>query len=80
MTVGDRLEGFGVRAMLGTADGGFDWNKRMVLVDDSVSKDCGYPSSVLLKDGRVLTVYYSTAVKEHRDWGVHCGAVVTKFE
>jgi hypothetical protein len=80
MTVGDRLEGFGVRAMLGTADGGFDWNKRSVLVDDSVSKDCGYPSSVLLKDGRVLTVYYSTAVKEHRDWGAHCGAVVTKFE
>ena len=66
--------------MLGTADGGFDWNKRLVLVDDSVNKDCGYPSSVLLKDGRVLTVYYSTAVKAHREWGVHCGAVVTKFE
>jgi hypothetical protein len=75
MTVGDRLQGFGVRAMGFGPDEMPQWENRRVLVDDSRSADCGYPSSVLLRDGRVLTVYYSTAVKEHPEWRVHCGAV-----
>lgn len=76
LAVGDRLEGYGARGMIGSTKGDFDWERRFVLVDDSIRTDCGYPSSVVLKDGRVLTVYYSTAVKEHPEWKVHCGALV----
>ncbi|HEY5315781.1 MAG TPA: family 16 glycoside hydrolase [Pirellulales bacterium] len=76
MTVGDRLQDYGVRAMVAAAGETPQWDRRRVLVDDSISADCGYPSSVLLRDGRVLTVYYSTAERDHRDWGVHCGAVI----
>jgi hypothetical protein len=34
-----------------------------------------YPSSVLLKTGRVLTVYYAVGRKES-PWRVHGGAVI----
>jgi hypothetical protein len=37
--------------------------------------DCGYPSSILLKDGRILTVYYAVGSKDNPKWGIHCGAV-----
>jgi hypothetical protein len=75
LVTGYRVGPFGVRGLVGDPDGTFDWERRFVLVNDAVSGDCGYPSSVLLKDGRVLTVYYATQSKEHPDWGVHCGAV-----
>jgi hypothetical protein len=75
LVTGYRVGPFGVRGLLGNREGKFDWDRRFVLVNDAVSADCGYPSSVLLKDGRVLTVYYATRSKEHSDWGVHCGAV-----
>jgi hypothetical protein len=75
LTCGDRRGPFGVRAVVGDASGKFDWNASIPLVTDAISSDCGYPSSVLLKDGRVLTVYYATGSKEHPEWGTHCGAV-----
>jgi hypothetical protein len=75
LVTGYRVGPFGVRGIVGDADGGFDREKRFVLVNDAVSGDCGYPSSVLLKDGRILTAYYATGSKEHPDWRVHCGVV-----
>jgi hypothetical protein len=75
LVTGYRVGPFGVRGLVGDREGRFDWGRRFVLVNDAVSADCGYPSGVLLKDGRVLTVYYATGSKEHPDWGVHCGAV-----
>ncbi|MDH7571491.1 MAG: sialidase family protein, partial [Armatimonadota bacterium] len=75
MVVGNRLGPLGVSAMVAGPDAAFDWQRRFPLVEDAVSTDCGYPSSVLLKDGRVLALYYATGVKEHPEWGVHCGAV-----
>jgi hypothetical protein len=38
-------------------------------------RDSGYPSSVVMKDGRVLTFYYAVRSKTHPGWGVHCGVV-----
>jgi hypothetical protein len=73
---GYRVGPFGVRGLVGDRDGNFDWAGRFTLVNDAVSADCGYPSSVLLKDGRVLTVSYATRSKDHPEWGVHCSAVV----
>ncbi len=80
LTVGNRVGPFGVLGMVGDAQGHFDWNKRFSIVSDAVSGDCGYPSNVLLKDGRVLTVYYATRAKDKPEWGVHCGAAIFKPE
>jgi hypothetical protein len=75
LATGYRVGPFGVRGLVGDGEGHFDWGQRFLLVNDATNTDCGYPSSVLLKDGRVLTVYYAVGSKEHPSWGVHCGAV-----
>ena len=76
LTAGNRVGPFGVLGVVGNHLGEFDWAKRFVLVNDAISRDCGYPSSVLLNDGKVVTLYYATKVKEQMAWRVHCGAVV----
>lgn len=75
LVAGYRVEPMGVRGLVGDAQGRFDWAQRFVLVNDARSRDCGYPSSVLLSDGRILTVYYATRVAQEPQWRVHCGAV-----
>jgi len=59
LTRGYRREPFGVRAHL-TEDEGDTWTgeDQIVLRDDGLDKDVGYPSTVQLDDGRLLTVYY----------------------
>jgi hypothetical protein len=79
LVTGYRVGPFGVRGLVSDKDGNFDWEKRFVLVNDATNTDCGYPSSVLLKDGRVLTVYYAVGSKDHPKWRVHCGAVTYKL-
>lgn len=76
LVAGYRAGPFGVRGLVSDAQGRFDWSRRFVLVNDAVSADCGYPSTVLLADNRVLTVYYATGSRENPSWKVHCGAVV----
>jgi hypothetical protein len=76
LAVGYRVGPFGVRGLVSDASGAFDWKGHFILVNDATNSDCGYPSSVILKDGRVLTVYYAVGSKNHPTWGVHCGAVV----
>jgi photosystem II stability/assembly factor-like uncharacterized protein len=75
LVTGYRVSPFGVRGLVGDREGRFDWQQRFVLVNDATNGDCGYPSSVILKDGRVLTVSYAVGSKDHPRWGVHCGAV-----
>jgi hypothetical protein len=75
LVTGYRNAPFGVRGMVSDKNGTFDWDKRFVLVNDAVNADCGYPSSVLLNDGKIFTAYYATKCKEKPEWGVHCGAV-----
>lgn len=81
MTCGYRVgPTFGVRAVVGTAGGTFDWKKSFVLVDDAPNLDCGYPSSVNLSDGRILSVYYAVGSKDHSEWGTHCGEVIYRAD
>ena len=54
---GYRLAPFGQRAMI-SRDGGRNWTTDLVLRDDGPDADLGYPSSVELDDGSILTVYY----------------------
>jgi len=76
LVVGNRVGPFGVLGMVSDGQQQFDWSRRFTLVDDAVSADCGYPSSVTLPSGRALTLYYATRAKEHPEWTAHCGAVL----
>ena len=63
---GRRQEPYGERVMI-SRDGGNNWEYDYILRDDGPDRDLGYPSSVELDDGSVLTMYYqkreSTAEK-----------------
>lgn len=72
---GFRNDPFGIRGVIGSADGSFDWSKHFVLSNDSTNVDTGYPSSVVLEEGRVLTFYYAVGSKTHPEWGIHCAVV-----
>jgi len=62
MTFGERNRPYGVHALV-SSDGGKTWDRKheLVLVDHATSTDCGYPSSVLLPDGRVLFFFPTDA-------------------
>ncbi len=56
-TYGCRERPYGIRAMVGQDDGE-TWSYDYILRDDGPHPDLGYPSSVELGDGSILTVYY----------------------
>lgn len=60
---GRRKPPFGQRVMLSN-DEGETWSRDFVLRDDSPVDDTGYPASVELKDGSILTVYYQRKSKK----------------
>lgn len=49
---------YGIRVML-SADGGKTWEKDKILYEQTVTADIGYPATVELKDGSLLTVFYA---------------------
>ena len=56
---GYRREPYGVRAAFSDDEGEtWDVDNEVVLRDDGLHRDLGYPASIRLEDGRVLTVYY----------------------
>ena len=76
LTIGYRIRPLcGVVGMVSDAQGEFKWEKHFVLMNDAYSGDCGYPSTVLLKDGRAMTLYYATLLKGEPKWSTHCGAL-----
>ena len=56
-TYGRRTKPFGERAAV-SYDMGKTWEDEYVLCDDAPDTDLGYPSTVELSDGSLLTVYY----------------------
>jgi hypothetical protein len=56
-TYGYRLEPYGQRVAF-SRDAGRTWDHDWVLRDDGPDSDLGYPSTVELGDGQLLTVYY----------------------
>jgi hypothetical protein len=65
LTYGIRNRGLlGVGARL-SADGGDTWETPRLLVDLENAKDGGYPSSVQLPDGTIVTAYYCSGVQAH---------------
>ncbi len=57
VSYGYREQPYGIRAML-SFDDGETWRYDYILRDDGPHPDLGYPSSVELDDGSILTVYY----------------------
>ena len=58
LSYGYRLEPFGERALM-SHDKGETWDvENEIAISNAPNGDLGYPSSIELSDGRVLTVYY----------------------
>lgn len=57
MTYGHRRQPFGCQARL-SGDGGRTWSEAMVIYGDGAGSDLGYPSTVQLGDGTLLTIWY----------------------
>ena len=72
MTYGYRRAPFGIRAAI-SRDRGRTWPLSFTLSDDGAGSDLGYPSTVELKDGRLLTVWYESLAGSPR-------AVLRKLE
>jgi hypothetical protein len=74
LTYGNRIKDqYGV-AMKISEDEGKTWTEEFLIVDDLTSGDSGYPSSMQLPDGRIMTAYYSVAVPSHQRY--HMGSVI----
>lgn len=56
-TYGYREEPYGIRAMF-SHDDGETWETDQIIIDDAPNSDLGYPASVVLDDGSILTVFY----------------------
>lgn len=59
MTYGHRRPPFGNQARL-SLDHGATWGEPLVISDDGLGGDLGYPSTVELDDGSLLSVWYET--------------------
>ena len=65
LTHGDRrpgVEGVGVRI---SSDGGETWSRYSMPIASSLHLDCGYPSTIQLPDGRLMTAYYAKQTPTH---------------
>jgi hypothetical protein len=59
MTYGYRRKPFGNQARIST-DGARSWSAPITISDDGMGGDLGYPSSVELADGTLLSVWYES--------------------
>lgn len=74
LTYGNRLKGdYGIKAKV-SDDNGDTWSREITLIDDLTGSDCGYPSSVQLPDGEILTAYYASGTNTHDRY--HMGTVI----
>jgi hypothetical protein len=63
MSYGYRRAPYGNRARLST-DHGKSWSDELILSEDGTSGDLGYPSTVELADGTLLTVWYEATAEQ----------------
>jgi hypothetical protein len=65
LSYGWRHAPYGQRARV-SMDNGRTWGEEIVLRDDGPDADLGYPCSVELLDGSILTVYYQKPTKDKK--------------
>ena len=68
MVYGWRKAPYGIRGKH-SRDHGRTWSDEFILTDDATNWDLGYPSTVELADGSLLSVWYETPK------GTHTGAL-----
>lgn len=74
LTYGNRISGqFGVAIKI-SQDEGKTWSDEFLVIDDLTTGDSGYPASVQLPDGKIMTAYYSRGVASHQRY--HMGTVI----
>lgn len=78
LTFGNRKAGANGVAVKVSKDNGITWEQERYLITDLVSGDCGYPASVQLDDGNLMTVYYANGTAAHSRY--HMGTVIWKFK
>ena len=78
LTYGNRKVGQkGVAAKI-SIDKGKTWQEELILIDDlDFGQDCGYPTSVQLDNGTIMTLYYSRGIATHQRY--HMGTVIWKL-
>ena len=74
MSYGYRKPPYGQRARV-SYDGGESWSEEIVLRDDGLDWDLGYPATAECADGSLITVYY-----QKRAGARHAGIYQTKWE
>ena len=57
MTYGHRRKPFGNQALI-SIDHGKTWSEPLIISGDGTNGDLGYPSTVELEDGNLLTAWY----------------------
>ena len=62
-TYGRRKQPYGIMVMIST-DGGETWEKDIRLYENTASDDIGYPTTVELPNGDLITVFYATNSEE----------------
>lgn len=65
MAYGWRKEPFGIRGKF-SRDHGQSWSAEFILTQDAANWDLGYPSTVELADGTLLTVWYEAPKNSHK--------------
>ncbi|MBM4095076.1 MAG: exo-alpha-sialidase [Planctomycetes bacterium] len=65
MTYGWRVEPFGIRGKI-SKDHGRSWSAEFILSDDAAGWDLGYPSTVQLADGMLVTIWYEAPKDSHK--------------
>jgi Neuraminidase (sialidase) len=80
MTYGERNPPRGARAVL-SRDGGKTWDSggTIVIADDAPNTDCGYPSSVEVAKGKIVTLYYQVDDLETAPASAKCTAALWKI-
>ena len=66
MSYGHRRQPLGVQARI-SDDLGRTWSRAMIISGDGTSSDLGYPSTVQLDDGSLLTIWYELMGSTTRD-------------
>ncbi len=62
-TYGRRKQPYGIMLMVST-DNGKTWKKDIRIYENTASDDIGYPTTVELPDGNLITVFYATESEE----------------
>ena len=77
VTYGYRKFPFGVRGVISRDYGRtWDWDNELIIAWESCSPDCGYPRTVQLPSGEILTIYYSAVSKLQPELGLHVAGVI----